>query len=749
MRKLSIIKCILSVVIFLGSLNAGSVTATYTNGDIPTGDNGGGCPQLESLVFSVPANNLVTGVDVTYNMTAQNSGWKSEQRSQIRYVEGNVDEGGYISGTGNSSGTQTYSRVGLTLANGATGTVTFEMNASRTWSSLFHSGCDTYNNKVDDNTWKITVHYDVDTDGDGVVDTIDIDDDNDGIPDALEGKPLANNGSFEEPIANTTTWTDIDADSVPYWETTASDNKIEFWKSGFQGVPAYEGNQFVEMNANEVASLYQDLSVEPGDIISWKIAHRGRQGTDVATVSMGAPGSTLTIVETMSDDNTAWGVYSGLYTIPAGQTTWRISFDSVSAAGENPSVGNFIDDFRAIIVKDDDGDGIINSLDLDSDNDGIPDNVEAQSTDTYIDPTSGGTVPVDSNGLPTAYNGTGLTPPDTDGDGTPDFLDNDSDNDGYTDCEEGKNVTSTKSCPLPAANVQNNGMVSWAGNDGYNDPNGFVNEPNPDASGGGQLQDEVLSNNEAAYREFLCGKNLTKLTHLQWKIISFSCDTGSNGIEALLGGVLGTYGDDNDWVMYKQSGTDQFEVGPGHTNTNKTMMSATDTVDPGKGYWIIADLGGAGNEKNLTIAKNLSGIVPTSTVDASGIGISNSNFTKVHEYLLPKNEVSDASTVDSKKYMAGNPFPFAFHMSDLYFKHNASGESYHQMGVTYNDAYINKIVYKHDSPLLGPVNGYVAIDPATPGFNGSIGPMEGFFIKIEKNQADNYANHFAYPLMNK
>lgn len=35
---------------------------------------------------------------------------------------------------------------------------------------------------------------------------------------------------------------------------------------------------------------------------------------------------------------------------------------------------------------DTDGDGLINCFDLDSDNDGIPDNVEAQTTTGYIAP---------------------------------------------------------------------------------------------------------------------------------------------------------------------------------------------------------------------------------------------------------------------------------------------------------------------------------------------------------------------------
>ncbi|HHB95219.1 MAG TPA: hypothetical protein ENK88_08745, partial [Campylobacterales bacterium] len=71
-------------------------------------------------------------------------------------------------------------------------------------------------------------------------------------------------------------------------------------------------------------------------------------------------------------------------------------------------------------------------LDLDSDNDGIPDNIEAQTTQDYIPPSG----VEDDRGVDTAYNGVSLTPVDTDSDGVPDFIDTDSDNDGTPDIDE-------------------------------------------------------------------------------------------------------------------------------------------------------------------------------------------------------------------------------------------------------------------------------------------------------------------------
>jgi len=143
-----------------------SVSATYMGGNIST-DRGftntsgsSSCPG--TLAVTIPLGVFISGVDVEYNMTARNGGWKSEQRSQLRCVSpGGTTETSLYEGSGDNAGIQAYSRTGLDIANGVVGggTIEFKLHAGRTWGG---SGCSTEYNYVNNNSWKITVYYTAD-----------------------------------------------------------------------------------------------------------------------------------------------------------------------------------------------------------------------------------------------------------------------------------------------------------------------------------------------------------------------------------------------------------------------------------------------------------------------------------------------------------------------------------------------------------------------------------------------------------
>ncbi|MBF2022615.1 MAG: DUF4114 domain-containing protein, partial [Hydrococcus sp. C42_A2020_068] len=95
-------------------------------------------------------------------------------------------------------------------------------------------------------------------------------------------------------------------------------------------------------------------------------------------------------------------------------------------------------------VPDTDGDGVRDFQDLDSDNDGITDVIEAGGVDTNGDGIIDNFVDSNSDGIAdrvsSSTGGTPLSLPDTDGDGIRDFQDLDSDNDGITDVIEAGGV---------------------------------------------------------------------------------------------------------------------------------------------------------------------------------------------------------------------------------------------------------------------------------------------------------------------
>jgi len=144
-----------------------------------------------------------------------------------------------------------------------------------------------------------------------------------------------------------------------------------------------------------------------------------------------------------------------------------------------------------VVLADSDGDGIANYLDIDSDNDGIPDNVEAQSTSGYAQPSGS----VDTSGVPNNY-GTGLIPVDTDGDGIPDYLDHDSDNDGTPDIlENGMGNT------LSGVDSDNDGLDDNFETNGVNDITHDVNEDIDNPSTLPDADGDLLTGGDVDYRD--------------------------------------------------------------------------------------------------------------------------------------------------------------------------------------------------------------------------------------------------------
>lgn len=215
------------------------------------------------------------------------------------------------------------------------------------------------------------------------------------------------NYDFEEPVIPQSGVPSFeDHDDVPGWQTTASDEVIEFWPNatGGGGIIAYSGDQYIELNANETSGVYQDYQTPmPGIEFTYSFAHAARNfsssGEDVVGVYAGPPGGTLTLLAQYSSEvNTGWSLKTGTYTVPAGQPETRFEFRAISTATGDPTVGNFLDAIQftanfGILSQNPMTISCTNTIEVEALGEGqwVADDVNNPSVTVIADPNSGDT----------------------------------------------------------------------------------------------------------------------------------------------------------------------------------------------------------------------------------------------------------------------------------------------------------------------------------------------------------------------
>ena len=128
---------------------------------------------------------------------------------------------------------------------------------------------------------------------------------------------------------------------------TGNCHPVEIWGTGFLGVPAAQGTNFVELNAYVSSMIYQNLYLVNGDNISYYFRHRAR-GSGVEQAAMVIEDQNqvniATIYATTLPSNTgglfAWSVNSGTYNYTGPTGVYRVGFRALTVGGD-PSVGNF------------------------------------------------------------------------------------------------------------------------------------------------------------------------------------------------------------------------------------------------------------------------------------------------------------------------------------------------------------------------------------------------------------------------
>ena len=318
-----------------------------------------------------------------------------------------------------------------------------------------------------------------DSDNDGVSDNIDFDNDNDGITNCTESYgdislnmslPAAsiNSANYSNPFTSTQTGTG--AQSTTPFSGNADGTFISETSAGI-------GNSVSKKISftNPVSLLFKYVNTAAaGNLLSSEGEFKIQVPID-KTITVLNPDNQL-LIDTNYD-----GIFeSGITQFSSFEIRFRLNSTQLAAG-----TGTF--EFRANLVdyiiythknlsdlannkatfllaascvpKDSDGDSIWDQLDLDSDNDGIPDGMEVLGQNFTISPFSDS----NSNGINDSYE-PGLGQLDSDNDTIPNYLDLDSDNDGIYDLtESGSNATDN----------DNNGIID--GNAADFGSNGYSN----------------------------------------------------------------------------------------------------------------------------------------------------------------------------------------------------------------------------------------------------------------------------------
>lgn len=154
---------------------------------------------------------------------------------------------------------------------------------------------------------------------------------------------LVNHGMESPPLGAVggcvTDFCQITAPRVPGWRTTSEAQVIEVWMHGHWGVPASEGTQFVELDADTPDTLYQDVVLTPNELVYWAVLHRGRLGDERIEVFVGPPEAPHSQGSFTSSEQD-WQRHSGIYRVGSEETVTRLSLASRSGTTE----GNLVDD---------------------------------------------------------------------------------------------------------------------------------------------------------------------------------------------------------------------------------------------------------------------------------------------------------------------------------------------------------------------------------------------------------------------
>jgi Secretion system C-terminal sorting domain len=275
--------------------------------------------------------------------------------------------------------------------------------------------------------------YGVDVNGDGLIDNF-TDTDGDGLSDNVDANLSALSGASNTGLGLGASNINLDGDAVPNFLDVDSDN---------DGIPDVVETGGPDANNNGIIDGFVDVNTDG--------LHDGYiNGT--ALLLTGTDGDANGRADTWPNKNLDRDLRPNAYdmdsdgdgiidVIEAGLPDIISPFGVVDGVIGTNGWSASVSSLLAINLRNTDASGNPDYLDIDADDDGIPDNIEGMSTAGYIRPTSA--TDTDGDGLVNHYDnvvgfgGTGIQVYDHDGDAVPDYRDLDTDGDGSPDICEG------------------------------------------------------------------------------------------------------------------------------------------------------------------------------------------------------------------------------------------------------------------------------------------------------------------------
>lgn len=148
------------------------------------------------------------------------------------------------------------------------------------------------------------------------------------------------NGGFESPDVATGGWQYFNSSSVPGW----GGSNIEIWDH-LNSVPAYEGQQFAELNAHagdgQPYSIYQTFATNLGQSYDVSFAYRARQSdNEVFQFDIDSLFGNISSWTISDHTTTGWSVFRSSFV--ANTPVSSVRFTSIVPS--TGTIGNFLDD---------------------------------------------------------------------------------------------------------------------------------------------------------------------------------------------------------------------------------------------------------------------------------------------------------------------------------------------------------------------------------------------------------------------